>query len=310
MRRFIRYLYEYENGQRIRNVGFAKVEERENSTSISIHGKGLGLKGDETLKLYIFYMDENVCRGIWQGDIKNVNPALNYRLIFTEEDTGRPDNYSQIEGIILEMPENRKLAAVWNDMDVNVDEMVLWDEPENAVVEEPEDSRGSVLEQESVSRLDMDANSVARDTKLGTERECVGTCQTNFNAVPNAKGEPKGNRESVPKTEQVQEIDRYIVPSKPQIEKIDRKDIARLPRCEWRLANNSFLLHGYNNYHHLMFTEDEDGFWLGVPGIFHEKEAKAAEAFGFPRFLRIDDEEDQETGEKFGYWCRKVRRGM
>lgn len=269
MRRFIRYLYEYENGQRIRNVGFAKVEEKDNSTSISIHGKGLRLKGNETLKLYIFYMDENVCRGIWQGDIKNVNPALNYRLIFTEEDTGRPENYSQIEGIILEMPGNRKLAAVWNDLEVNVDEMVLWDSFEDEV--EPES---------------------------GARPECEGKCLENNSAVP--------------KMEKEEEIDRYIPTTMPEIEKIDRRDIARLPRCEWKLANNSFLLHGYNNYHHLMLTEDENGFWLGVPGIFHEREAKAAEAFGFPRFLVMDEDEVESSDpeEKFGYWCRKVRRGI
>ena len=277
MRRFIRYLYEYENGQRIRNVGFAKVEERENSTSISIHGKGLGLKGDETLKLYIFYMDENVCRGIWQGDIKNVNPALNYRLIFTEEDTGRPDNYSQIEGIILEMPGNRKLAAVWNDLEVNVDSMVPWDSCDC------DTSLGTVPKSE-------------QESAEGPESE--GKCLTNSCEVPRPGIEP--------------EIDRYMPTTEPQIERIDRKDIARLPRCEWRLANNSFLLHGYNNYHHLMLTEDDEGFWLGVPGIFHEREAKAAEAFGFPRFLAMEDDEFEarNSSEKFGYWCRKVRRGI
>ena len=252
LRRFIRYLYEYENGQRVRNVGFVKVEERENATSISIHGKGLRINKGEVMKLYIFYMDENVCRGIWQGDIANVNPALNYRLIFTDQDTGRPENYSRIEGIILEMQGERKLAALWNDMELDVNRMLLWDE----------------------------------------------------------------------------EMDSYIPSLEPQIKKIDRKDIAKFPRCEWRLANNSFLVHGYHNYHHLIIMEDEEGFWLGVPGIYHEREAKAAEAFGFPRFLKTEatfEEADENEAEKneaekietekieteqFGYWCRKVRKGM
>ncbi len=250
--RFIRYLYEYQNGQRVRNAGFVKVEEREQSPAVSIHGKGLNLTGKETLKLYIFYMDENVCRGIWQGDIVDVNPALNYRLIFTKEDTGRPENYDQIEGIILVMSGDRKLAATWNDMEVNVDAMKLWDE-------EPEQETEIILEEEM-------------------------------------------------------QMDTYITPSRPQFEKISRRDIARLPRCEWRLANNSFLVHGYHNFHHLILMEDEDGFWLGVPGIFHEKEERAAGAFGFPRFLPVEEEdcsllEEMPKEEMFGYWCRKVRKG-
>lgn len=290
MRRFIRYLYEYENGQRIRNVGFVKVEERDESTTLNIHGKGLRLNGDETLKLYIFYMDENVCRGIWQGDITNVNPALNYRLIFTEEDTGRPENFGRIEGIILELSDNRKFAAVWNDMEVDVNGMRLWDEEmmpeENEVEQVAPESLGVRLEKENNAE-----NSQEENTPESEERP-IG-----FVVEP----EP--------------EIDTYINPTKPQIQKIMRGDIARLPRCEWRLANNSFLVHGFHNYHHLIFMEDGDGFWLGVPGIFHAREAKAAEAFGFPRFLRVDDEDlnladdEKEPMEEFGYWCRKVRRG-
>ena len=44
------------------------------------------------------------------------------------------------------------------------------------------------------------------------------------------------------------------------------------------------------------------------------KEAQAAEAFGFPRFVRPDEgdveltEEETNREEDFGYWCRPVRR--
>ena len=108
----------------------------------------------------------------------------------------------------------------------------------------------------------------------------------------------------VPLTEE--EIDHYIEPTKPQIRKIQRQEIAMLPRCEWRVANNSFLLHGYYNYHYLILLEEENQMWLGVPGIYHRKEAKAAEVFGFTRFVQAEQDESEEN-EMFGYWCRKVR---
>ena len=87
-----------------------------------------------------------------------------------------------------------------------------------------------------------------------------------------------------------------------------------LPRCEWRLSNNSFLLHGYYNYHHLVLIEEDGNMWIGVPGIYHPKEAKAAEAFGFPQFIKAEkidvdlEEEERNDGEDFGYWCRHIRR--
>ena len=41
MKQVIRYLYEYENGNRIRNVGFIKLEKRMDKCAIHIHGKNL-----------------------------------------------------------------------------------------------------------------------------------------------------------------------------------------------------------------------------------------------------------------------------
>ena len=82
------------------------------------------------------------------------------------------------------------------------------------------------------------------------------------------------------------EIEEYIEPSAISYEKIQRKDLSRLPRKEWRIANNSFLLHGFYNYHHLLYIEEGNDVWIGVPGIYHEKEQLAANAFGFTRFRR------------------------
>ena len=39
MRRFIRYLYEYEQEKKMRNVGFVKVEQDVDQCVIHVHGK-------------------------------------------------------------------------------------------------------------------------------------------------------------------------------------------------------------------------------------------------------------------------------
>ena len=109
-----------------------------------------------------------------------------------------------------------------------------------------------------------------------------------------------------------EEVDEYIPPRSVTYEKIQRQDISRLPRKEWRLANNSFLLHGFYNYHHLLYIEEEGRIWIGVPGIYHEKEQTAANAFGFTEFRRLADvdvdlqENERNTYEDFGYWCRQI----
>ena len=269
MRRFIRYLYEYRQGQRVRNIGFVKVEQDEKSTSVHIHGKGMRLQGDQSLRVFLFYTENGRCVGVCQGEIEKAGPTVSYCLTYTDEDTGMPDNYPLIEGIILENDSVPRFAAVWNDMPADISGMEEWKpEPEPA---------------------EMIAETASETAEAAKYKE---------------------EREELP---QEVEIETYIEPSVVQYTKIERQDIARLPRCEWRLANNSFLLHGYRNYHHLVFVDDGDGRWLGVPGIYHPREARAAEAFGFPRFVKIDSQEIELTGdegkdvEDFGYWCRQVR---
>ena len=116
--------------------------------------------------------------------------------------------------------------------------------------------------------------------------------------------------ENTPKEALVAE--EYVLPHNISFEKIQRQELSRLPRKDWRLANNSFLLHGFYNYHHLLYIEDDGEVWIGVPGIYHENEKMAARAFGFTNFRRIADvpielaENEKNTYEDFGYWCRQI----
>ena len=54
------------------------------------------------------------------------------------------------------------------------------------------------------------------------------------------------------------------------------------------MVQNSFLLHGYYNYGHLILTKIKEGiddnYYLGVPGVYYEREKQAALLFGFEGF--------------------------
>lgn len=70
------------------------------------------------------------------------------------------------------------------------------------------------------------------------------------------------------------------------------------------LANNSFLLHGYYNYHYLILGRGERSYLLGVPGIYHEREQMMASMFGFQRFWPVKAE--KATTGCFGYYMCQV----
>lgn len=269
MKRFIRYLYEYEQDKRLRNVGFVKAEQGDRECVLHIHGKGLNLQEEKSLRVYLFFTEEGACFGIWQGDAQNVNPAINYRLYYTDQDVGGKEQFARIGGVILEAAGGRKFAAVWDDEAVNIGGMRVYTEERR----EQEISAGEEADEQEISAGE-EADAQEQDMEVADQDRPGGFLCT----------------------------------------KIQRKDLARLPRCEWKLSNNSFLLHGYYNYHHLVFLDDGEWLRVGVPGIYHPKEQKAAEAFGFSEFIRRRDiaveleKEEREEDDGFGYWCRCVRR--
>lgn len=65
------------------------------------------------------------------------------------------------------------------------------------------------------------------------------------------------------------------------------EDISLLKQKYHLLRNNPFLLHGYYNYKYLILGRKEEGsseYWLGVPGIYHDREKMAARMYGFEKF--------------------------
>lgn len=278
MRRFIRYLYEYEQEKKMRNVGFVKVEQDVDQCVIHVHGKGFRMEENvQGLRAYLFWNTEDKCIGIPQGVTEVPGPAVNWQLCYTPEDVGKKENYDLVNGIILKDVNGHWYAAVWNDDVVNVCRMEMWKMEEDSVQgEETECKKGLAQDEEPECKKETLQDEESESGKLEDDLEkeaCLGG----------------------------------------KVRKIQRKDMVCLPRCEWRHANNSFLIYGYYNYHHLILTVRDGRLKLGVPGVYHPQEEKAAESFGFPEFipaeeldLKLTDEEKNDR-EKFGYWCRDIR---
>ncbi|MGN0413655.1 MAG: DUF6128 domain-containing protein [Lachnospiraceae bacterium] len=89
--------------------------------------------------------------------------------------------------------------------------------------------------------------------------------------------------------------------------KLDLSDLSRLRDEKQVLEQNSFLLHGYYNYKYLILGKQEkEGktqYYLGVPGIYHEREKAVAIMFGFEAFE--GNREPIRRGD-FGYYFRRV----
>ncbi len=93
------------------------------------------------------------------------------------------------------------------------------------------------------------------------------------------------------------------------------EDLLYLPKEGKRYAENSFVLHSFYRYRHILLgrrrkKEKEDHVLL-LPGVYNEKEACLAKMFGFSEFFPVavkKSETDSAVSGKeiFGYFCGKI----
>lgn len=264
----IYYLYEYENGCRVKNVGFIKISRHYRSCIFQIRARGLPLGNGTSLQLHAFYIAGSRLTGSKLADILCFSGMISVRLPVPESMFPGQRTLGEIDGFLIRLPGDPG-TSFWaaSALPVNLDlkqYTEITPEPE-VPVEEKDDA-----------------------VPINDESEDDGSASDNT----------------------VSSFSTDCVTEKPSAVRIDRSGIRRLQKKFWPLANNSFLLHGYRNYGHLLLLEEQGRLWLGVPGIYDPREARAADLFGFPRFTNsyrnIADLSEEECGAEFGHWLRCV----
>ena len=293
------YLYEYEKNKRTRNVGFIRISRHYRSCILQINARGIPLPNGVNAELYAFFRsDDNrhLC-GLPAASLTCLRKSISARISVPEcrFPEGRP--LTRIDGFIIRLPSDRT-SRFWMAseyfFDVDISLLVPPASSRNEA-EKPAESVPDSTDLYSAGEVQAAEKNAAK-TKTDTAQET----------------EAAGGTDTVQETETATRTDITQEISPPSVEKISREDISRLPRRFWPLASNSFLLHGYRCYGHLILAEEDGRMWLGVPGIYDSREARAADLFGFPRFTRVHaaaldlSEEERSTSNDFGHWCRCI----
>lgn len=338
MNQGIYYLYEYETGQRRRNLGFLQISHQYRSCMMTLHLKSLPLSPGTALELHGFYNKD--------GDLIHAPCAiLNYsggsiatRLSISESLFPCGKSFSGLEGFLL-LPEGKAEPLFWaasvNALPVgfsliSAEELSRSPEEVSPVESSPSPEEVSVHAAEIKPEGSETVETTGSETPI-TSAETAETSSETVTSAPAAESmEPdidsaeSAGTQPVTSAKAVRSVDPgdSVQPattataatgndtSSVTARKITRAELSTLPRKFWSLANNSFLLHGYYNYNHLLLVEEDGHIWLGVPGIYDTREARAADLFGFPQFtssyvsvLELGDDE-RNNDALFGHWCR------
>ena len=348
MKRFVTYIYSYEEKKKAGNTGFAKIEIRGDECRLEIHLREVYTK-QGACRVYLFREDDGTIEGVSLGEMQLRNGAGDFGVAFRiSKIRNTPFHFNDFEGIFLLGEDGRIFMSRWKEgapLQVCAECFHEWEKKEEKAETTAGLSGSPVTAAETVQTQKPGNGSGNRADAAGTVQvQKSGRTSAETAQVHKAAGAADGGKpEDVPaqaasstvihfpKTEENvtvtelpvrnifprydwEEIWKQLVANHPVstpfsdrgiiCAKIELKDIRELPKRYWYLGNNSFLLHGFFNYHYLVIgkieEEEENRWFIGVPGIYQNQERVMAIIFGFPEFLPEPEE------NRFGYWYRFI----
>ena len=289
-KRKISYFDLIEDEQKRGNAGFVKWEKYDECHILSVFVSGLNRVSDREAKVFLGH------DVLGMLNIRNGRAEGTYLLT-----KGEKNWREEIDGIQILLRENSVLMAVFENQKPVKDEEWNRDvEPESEVVvtkEELHETADDELE-EALSEFvnEQKEEFIAEEQELSLESDVVSIEPDDLeDKVKDLWGRLRETHEPF-----------YPFHNETECFRIFPRDINLLRADYHSLQNNQFLLHGYYNYRYLIILQKKDTeneYWLGVPGIYHEREKMAARMFGFEKYEGT--KRDYHTGD-LGYYLITV----
>ena len=296
MQRFVTYIYAYENNNKNQNVGFAKVDIRGDYCQVEIHLKRTGYTNVKC-PVYLFVRENEVIVGVEIGEIALVNGCGDFVRQLNCNGVGEtPYCMKDMKGILIFLDNTVMFASQWDEKAIYRENFKPYEETKEIPVEQAEDAAEEPEESGQMEKLQVESVQAQQSREQQTEElqpeaQRSGDMWMDLWEKLNGMYGAKNLFENMPEISGIH---------------MELKDLRELPKKYWYLGSNSFLLHGFFNYRHLLLgkVENESGrkWFIGVPGIYQSQEKVLAAVFGFPEF-RQEKDTGVKTGQ-FGYWYR------
>lgn len=290
MERFITYMYAYENRIKGRNVGFVKVECRKDTCALEIHIRNLG-RFSGKCRTYLL-MDENVI-GVELGTMI-ISYGQGQAIYYFDRNDIEQSGYrlEQVKAVRVECGSQKFLASCWSEEAGNwiAQDISAFMKSENMQADNVV-SNGEEQIQKNNAQMGMSHNSVYNPARANQQ-------ESNAQFNPGYYNSESGNLSQLENT-----ASQF---PQSQIDRIDLADIRRLFPTKQYYANNSFVIHGFMNYSHLIVKTEDNKKYLGVPGIYEKPEEMMAKLFGFTEFVDEKTHSESQTEGAFGYWLSQA----
>lgn len=325
------YLDYLERGEKVKNGGFVKWEVRGEDSRVQIQIRGLyptdTLHG-ELMLLSAGRQKEADSIGLQYGMGQYVASWNNHNLA----DTGI--SLAECDGVQIRLSDKRLLRGQWRES--RLQETVQTGDLE-ATKQDGAEQEGNAQEsnvQEGNAQENLPQKCIEQEEnplpcmeevceKIMEEAAKQDGAEQDGNVQEDhvqeskiekqsAQGAPFLQRTEAPVGDKWEQLNRLFPKIRPfgdgrEYLSLTPRDFVILERHWHTLVQNSFLLHGYYNYGHVVLVKTENRgeelFYLGVPGVYFEREKQAALMFGFEGFEAADE---KATDGGFGYYMKRV----
>lgn len=340
-RRFISYMYLYENGRKTINSGFVRVESRNGQCRLFIHMSGIYHSEAKKYQIYMLIRASGDYIGIAVGDLLVQKQTGNMELTMDSDHLmGTTYDLDRVAGMVLLGEDGSVYGTRWDDEPLETEKFVNREPLSEILVRFGEKNSDAAADETDTERIFADAEPESVITQ-GTEPEAENLVSPHADENPLIPEEEvaafvdgAGIEQELYSRSNVYDL---LMSQLPQMYPFDDdsvaacvrmelQDIGRMPMPCWIYGSNSFLLHGYYCYRHLILakverkkdkedvggrgendgaSEDEGVYLMGVPGIWQHREQYMAAMFGFRKFKPVS-RENQGSGA-FGYWCVELK---
>lgn len=267
-KRIVSYLYEYQNGIRGDNIGFARIEAKDPQLKISFTLNTS--RALSPLTLYFYYHQQGKMLVIPWDELSDVSRHYEYKKTFhIKEVLKQPISLSNLDGILFYYNDHSFYGSEWKGDPINL----------------------RLLKKPSTHSPQLEEYMEALSLHEQNEPPKI---------VPEHPIAPSASWETFPK------ITPLPTPDYSSCIKIQWHDMPSFAFLPQELQGNGFLKMQVQQYGHLMLAQKKltDSHYIGIPGTFSNQRNFVARLFGFPEFITVPYK-TQKTGN-FGYWIMTI----
>ena len=303
-RRFIAYVYEYQDEKKGNGKGFIKVESRDGICRMQYKLSGVCADTDVPAKIYGYIRREESCEGVLLGECNLAGGNIQFEQEMTSQNIGGSlYSLENLCGLIILTDSGIMYGSGWDDKPIRLEEILL---PKEAMRKEEEEEIAvePVLEDEEMETAETEqaVQQEIVEEEENLEERAMENQEENFQEeLP----EPQMAEQSV---EQSEESAVFCDHAFCDCRKINPGDFKMLNRRDQGLLYNNFLRHGFSRHGFVILArrEEDDQYILGIPGYYERQEALMANMFGFPYFKEAG--RDRNGTQGFGYWYRFIEQ--